>query len=160
MSQAAEVNIVVTVNGEERHISVAPGLSALNMLREKLDLTGAKLVCGEGECGACTVIVDGQSVNSCLMYAVDLDGREVSTVEGLQTSEKLDPVQQAFVDKGAIQCGYCTPGMVMQTTHLLAGNAKPTEEQIRRGLEGNVCRCTGYTKIFEAVNQAAESQRG
>jgi aerobic carbon-monoxide dehydrogenase small subunit len=156
MSQMPEVNIVVTVNGEKRHVSVAPGLSVLNMLRDKLDLTGAKLVCGEGECGACTVIVDGQSVNSCLMYAVELDGREVSTVEGLQKSEKLDPVQQAFVDKGAIQCGYCTPGMVMQTTHLLKNNAKPTDEQIRRGLEGNVCRCTGYTKIIEAVNQAAE----
>jgi carbon-monoxide dehydrogenase small subunit len=90
------------------------------------------------------------------MYAVELDGREVTTVEGLQTSEKLDPVQQAFVDKGAIQCGYCTPGMVMQTTHLHKQTGKPTEEQIRRGLEGNVCRCTGYTKIFEAVNQAAE----
>ena len=152
----SEVNITRTVNGEKRHVSVAPGLSVLNMLRDKLDLTGAKLVCGEGECGACTVIVDGTSVNSCLMYAVELDGREVTTVEGLQKSEKLDPVQQAFVDKGAIQCGYCTPGMVMQTTHLLKQTGKPTEEQIRRGLEGNVCRCTGYTKIFEAVNQAAE----
>jgi aerobic carbon-monoxide dehydrogenase small subunit len=154
----SEINIVVTVNGEKRHVSVPPGMSTLTMLRDKLDLTGAKLVCGEGECGACTVIVDGQSVNSCLMYAVELDGREVSTVEGLQTSDVLDPVQQAFVDKGAIQCGYCTPGMVMQTTHLLAGNGKPTDEQIRRGLEGNVCRCTGYTKIIEAVNQAAEGQ--
>ncbi|MBT6384330.1 MAG: (2Fe-2S)-binding protein [Alphaproteobacteria bacterium] len=150
------VNIIVTVNGEKRHVSVAPGLSVLNMLRDNLDLTGAKLVCGEGECGACTVIVDGVSVNSCLMYAVELDGREVTTVEGLQSSEKLDPVQQAFVDKGAIQCGYCTPGMVMQTTHLLSKNGKPNDEEIRRGLEGNVCRCTGYTKIIEAVNQAAE----
>ena len=150
------VDIIVTVNGEKRHVSVAPGLSVLNMLRDNLDLTGAKLVCGEGECGACTVIVDGVSVNSCLMYAVELDGREVTTVEGLQSSEKLDPVQQAFVDKGAIQCGYCTPGMVMQTTHLLSKNGKPNDEEIRRGLEGNVCRCTGYTKIIEAVNQAAE----
>ena len=150
------VNIIVTVNGEKRHVSVTPGLSVLNMLRDNLDLTGAKLVCGEGECGACTVIVDGVSVNSCLMYAVELDGREVTTVEGLQSSEKLDPVQQAFVDKGAIQCGYCTPGMVMQTTHLLSKNGKPNDEEIRRGLEGNVCRCTGYTKIIEAVNQAAE----
>ena len=152
------VDITVTVNGEKRHVSVQPGMSALSMLRDKLDLTGAKLVCGEGECGACTVIVDGTSVNSCLMYAVEMDGREVATVEGLQKSEKLDPVQQAFVDKGAIQCGYCTPGMVMQTTHLLAKNIKLTEEQIRRGLEGNVCRCTGYTKIFEAFQQAAEAQ--
>ena len=152
------VDISVTVNGEKRHVSVPPGLSVLSMLRDNLDLTGAKLVCGEGECGACTVIIDGTSVNSCLMYAVELDGRDVTTVEGLQKSEKLDPVQQAFVDKGAIQCGYCTPGMVMQTTHLLAKNIKLTEDQVRRGLEGNVCRCTGYTKIFEAVQQAAEAQ--
>ena len=149
------VNINLNVNGEDRRVTVTPGMSALNMLRELLDLTGAKLACGEGECGACTINVDGLSVNSCLMFAVELEGRSVTTIEGLQTADGLDPVQQAFVDHGAIQCGYCTPGMIMQTKHLLAGNANPTDEEIRRGLEGNVCRCTGYTKIFAAVHDVA-----
>ncbi len=149
------VNIKLNVNGEDRRVTVTPGMSALIMLRELLDLTGAKLACGEGECGACTINVDGLSVNACLMFAVELEGRSVTTIEGLQTAEGLDPVQQAFVDHGAIQCGYCTPGMIMQTKHLLAGNANPTDEEIRRGLEGNVCRCTGYIKIFAAVHDVA-----
>ncbi len=153
MSQMVE--IAFTLNGEECQISVPAGMSTLTMLREELDLTGAKLACGEGECGACTVLVDGVSVNSCLMYAADLDGRNVVTIEGLQTDDGLDPVQQAFVDHGAIQCGYCTPGMIMQTKHLLIGNPKPSKDEVRRGLEGNVCRCTGYSKIFDAVDQAA-----
>jgi len=153
MSQT--VNINLNVNGEDRRVTVTPGMSALNMLREMLDLTGAKLACGEGECGACTISIDGLSVNSCLMFAVELEGRRVTTIEGLQTAQGLDPVQQAFVDHGAIQCGYCTPGMIMQTKHLLAGNPNPTDEEIRRGLEGNVCRCTGYTKIFAAVHDVA-----
>jgi len=153
MSQT--VDITLNVNGEACQVSVAPTLSALNMVRELLDLTGAKMACGEGECGACTIIVDGQSVNSCLMFAVELDGRNVTTIEGLQSPEGLDPIQQAFVDHGAIQCGYCTPGMIMQTKQLLAEIPNPTDDQIRRGLEGNVCRCTGYTKIFDAIHDVA-----
>ena len=150
------IDIDVVVNGEARKVSIPLNMSALSMLREVLDLTGAKLACGEGECGACTVIVDGQSVNSCLMFAVELNCREVTTIEGLQTSESLDPLQQAFVDCGAIQCGYCTPGMIMQTKHLLSRVPFPSDDEIRRGLEGNVCRCTGYTKIFDAIHDVVE----
>ena len=151
------LEIELTVNGEARQVGVTPTMSALSMLRELLDLTGAKLACGEGECGACTILVDGQSVNSCLMFAVELDGRSVTTIEGLQTAEGLDPLQQAFVDHGAIQCGYCTPGMIMQSKHLLAQNPDPSDDDIRRGLEGNVCRCTGYTKIFDALHDVAKA---
>jgi carbon-monoxide dehydrogenase small subunit len=125
-------------------------------LRETLDLTGAKLACGEGECGACTVIVDGMSVNSCIMFAVDCDGREVTTIEGLQDDDGLDPVQRAFVELGSVQCGFCTPGMIMQAKNILDRHPDPDEETIRRGLEGNVCRCTGYSKIIEAVQAAAK----
>ena len=153
MSQMVDISL--TINGEKRNVNVPPGMSTLSMLRDLLDLTGAKLACGEGECGACTVLVNGVSVNSCLMFAVDLDGREVSTIEGLQSAVGLDPVQQAFVDHGAIQCGYCTPGMIMQTKHLLSEKPNPSKDEVRRGLEGNVCRCTGYSKIFDAVDQAA-----
>ena len=132
--------------------------SALSVLRGQFELAGAKLACGEGECGACTVIVDGLSLNSCLMPAVDLDGRDVLTVEGLWTEAGVDPVQQAFIDKGAVQCGFCTPGMIMQARYLVARNPKMTEAEIRRGLEGNTCRCTGYTKIVEAIADAAAAQ--
>jgi carbon-monoxide dehydrogenase small subunit len=151
------VELELNVNGEDRRVSVAPTMSALSMLRDQLDLTGAKLACGEGECGACTIIVDEQSVNACLMFAVELAGRSVTTIEGLQSPAGLDPVQQAFVDRGAIQCGYCTPGMIMQTKHLLAQNPDPSDDDIRRGLEGNICRCTGYTKIFDAIHDVAKS---
>jgi carbon-monoxide dehydrogenase small subunit len=154
------VEISFTLNGQRREASVAPEASALAMLRDEFDLTGAKLACGEGECGACTVIVDGQSVCSCILYAADLDGRSVETVEGLDAGEGLDPVQAAFVEHGAVQCGYCTPGMVMQIKHLLAENPDPDEAAIRRGLEGNVCRCTGYSKIIDAVFTAAQHLKG
>ena len=128
----------------------------LAMLRDAFDLTGAKLACGEGECGACTVLVDGISVNACLMFAVDCDGRDVVTVEGLQSEAGMDPVQRAFVDTGAVQCGYCTPGMIVQAKYLIHTGAAPDDDAIRRGLEGNVCRCTGYSKIIEAVQAAAK----
>lgn len=149
------VEIEFTLNGRPARAAVPIDMSALAMLREIFDLTGAKLACGEGECGACTIIVDGLSANACLLFAVDCDGREVGTVEGLQTDDGIDPVQQAFVDAGAVQCGYCTPGMVMQAKHILARHPDPDEDTIRRGLEGNVCRCTGYTKIIEAIEAAA-----
>jgi carbon-monoxide dehydrogenase small subunit len=148
--------IEFSLNGRPTRVSVPPSTSVLTMLRETLDLTGAKLACGEGECGACTVIVDGMSVNSCIMFAVDCDGREVITIEGLQDDDGLDPVQQAFVELGSVQCGFCTPGMIMQAKNILDRHPDPDEETIRRGLEGNVCRCTGYSKIIEAVQAAAK----
>jgi len=147
--------IAFTLNGRPARTAVPVTASALAMLRGVFELSGAKLACGEGECGACTIIVDGVSVNSCLMPAVDCEGRTVTTVEGLTTEAGLDPVQRAFVEHGAVQCGYCTPGMVLQVKHLLAQHERPTAEDIRRGLEGNVCRCTGYTKIVDAVLAAA-----
>ncbi len=148
--------IEFTLNGRATRVSVAVSMSALTMLRETLDLTGAKLACGEGECGGCTIIVDGMSVNSCIMFAADCDGREITTIEGLRDDDGLDPVQQAFVELGSVQCGFCTPGMIMQARSILDRHANPDAETIRRGLEGNVCRCTGYSKIIEAVQAAAK----
>ncbi len=147
--------IEFTLNGRAARVSVAVSMTALTMLREALDLTGAKLACGEGECGACTIIVDRLSVNSCIMFAADCDGREITTIEGLQGDDGLDPVQQAFVDLGSVQCGFCTPGMIMQARNILDRHPNPDAETIRRGLEGNICRCTGYSKIIEAVQAAS-----
>jgi carbon-monoxide dehydrogenase small subunit len=146
-----EVEITFDLNGRQTALAVPADMSALTMLRERLDLAGTKYACGEGECGACTIIVDGTSVNACLFYAVQCDGRTVSTIEGLRGEDGLDPMQQAFVDRGAIQCGYCMPGMIMQARYLADTHDKLSLEDLRRGLEGNVCRCTGYTKVFEAV---------
>jgi len=148
--------IELTLNGRAARVTVPLSMSALAMLRETQDLTGAKLSCGEGECGACTVIVDRLSVNSCIMFAADCDGREITTIEGLRDDSGLDPVQRAFVDLGSVQCGYCTPGMIMQAKHILDRHPDPDAETIRRGLEGNICRCTGYSKIIEAVQAAAK----
>lgn len=153
-----KVDVAFTLNGRAVAGAVPADASALSVLRGQFELPGAKLACGEGECGACTVIVDGLSLNSCLMPAVDLDGRDVLTVEGLWTAAGVDPVQQAFIDKGAVQCGFCTPGMIMQARYLVDRNPKITEAEIRRGLEGNTCRCTGYTKIVEAIADAAAAQ--
>ncbi len=158
MSLTTEINF--TLNGRPARVVVPVEMNALTMLRDVLDLTGAKLACGEGECGACTIIVDGDSVNSCLMFAVDCDGRDLATIEGLQTADGLDPIQRAFVDQGAIQCGFCMPGMMMQTKYLLSRDPNPSEETIRRGLEGNICRCTGYQKVIDAVNAVARAQGG
>jgi carbon-monoxide dehydrogenase small subunit len=127
------------------------------MLREVLDLTGTKYACGEGECGACTIMLDGKTVNSCLMYAVDCDGREVVTIEGLKADTELNPMQQAFVDYGAIQCGFCMPGMIVQANYLAETNPEMSREEMCRGLEGNVCRCTGYTKVLDAVTAVIKS---
>ena len=154
---SAKVDIEITVNGTLKQVSVAANKSTLDMLRDQLDLKGAKEACGEGECGACTIIVDGISVCSCLMYAVDCDGRKIETVEGLQTDDGLAPIQQAFVDNGAIQCGYCIPGMVMQAKHILTNHTNPSVEDIQRGLEGNICRCTGYRKILDAIAEVTDS---
>jgi carbon-monoxide dehydrogenase small subunit len=150
-----ETEIRFKLNGREVCLKVPVAMKTLAMLRDPLGLTGTKYACGEGECGACTIQVDGQTVNSCLMYAVDCDGRELVTIEGLRTPAGLHPLQQAFVDHGAVQCGYCTPGMIMQAKALLEENGNPTREELQRGLEGNLCRCTGYTKILDAVQAVA-----
>jgi carbon-monoxide dehydrogenase small subunit len=150
-----KIPIEFTLNGRLTRLKVPPDMSVLTMLREKLDLTGAKLACGEGECGACTVLVDDDTVNACLMFAVDCDGRQIQTIEGLRKGEELDPMQQAFVNHGAIQCGYCMPGMIMQAKYLVQKNPGVSREEIKRNLEGNICRCTGYTKIIDAVADVA-----
>jgi carbon-monoxide dehydrogenase small subunit len=137
-------------------VEIDPGARLIDVLRGPLGLTGTKEGCGNGECGACTVIVDGRAVNSCLLSALEVDGTEVTTVEGLVAAGgKLSPVQQAFVDEGGIQCGFCTPGMVMSVTALLRKNPAPTDPEIRDALVGNLCRCTGYVQIVDAVHAAA-----
>jgi len=150
-----EVEIKFTLNGRPVQIKVAPAMTTLSMLREKFDLTGGKLACGEGECGACTVKIDGRTINSCLSFAVDCNGREIQTIEGLGSVKGLEIMQQAFVEHGAIQCGYCMPGMIMQARYVVDQNAGSgytmTRDDIARGLEGNVCRCSGYTKVVDAV---------
>jgi carbon-monoxide dehydrogenase small subunit len=147
---SCRVEIAFSLNGRPVRLAVPAEMSTLAMLRDELQLTGAKLACGEGECGACTVLVDGRSLNACLMYAVDLDGREVETVEGLRGDE-LHPLQRAFVQHGAIQCGFCTPGLIMQAKYLVENGLAPDREALKRGLEGNLCRCTGYAKVMDAI---------
>jgi len=145
------VTVSIKVNGENRSASVPPETTLLKLLRESFGLTGAKLGCDVGDCGACTVIVDGRLVNSCLMLAGQVDGRDVLTIEGLATMDRLDPIQKAFEDKGSLQCGFCGPGVIMSTKALLDQNPNPTLQEIRDGLAGNLCRCTGYSKMIEAV---------
>jgi aerobic carbon-monoxide dehydrogenase small subunit len=152
--------IQLTVNGQSVDAAVEPNRTLLQLLREDLGLTGTKHGCGLGDCGACTVILDGQPVNSCLVLAIQANGREVLTIEGLAENGKLHPIQQAFVDKGAIQCGFCTPGMILSAKALLDANPKPTEQDIRMAISGNLCRCTGYQKIVEAIGEAAEKIQG
>jgi carbon-monoxide dehydrogenase small subunit len=151
----ANHTITVTVNGASERLSVASNMTLLQMLREKLALTGTKNGCEAGECGACTVLVDGEPVNSCMMLAVEADGREVLTVEGLAPEGRLSPLQQAFVEHNAVQCGFCTPGMLMSAQALLQRNPNPTETEIKEALVGNLCRCTGYVRIVQAVRTAA-----
>ncbi|MFC1883867.1 (2Fe-2S)-binding protein [Thermodesulfobacteriota bacterium] len=153
-------NIKLKVNGDIYSLSVDPLRSLNDVLREELNLTGTKLGCGSGDCGACTVLVDGKSVSSCLTLAVEADGKDIATVEGLASSgEKLHPVQEAFIENGAIQCGFCTAGMEMSAVHLLSSNGNPTEAQIREGLSGNLCRCTGYNQIVDAISAAADKMK-
>jgi len=142
------------VNGESRSLEVFPMARLLDVLREQLQLTGTKEGCGEGECGACTVSIDGQIVNSCLVPIAQVNGCEVTTIEGVAGADQLHAVQQAFIDHGGAQCGICTPGMVLAAVDLLNRNPEPTENDIRNGLAGNLCRCTGYMKIFESVVRA------
>jgi carbon-monoxide dehydrogenase small subunit len=155
-----KTEISFTLNGSEVTLSVEGHTRLIDLLRGPLGLTGTKEGCGKGECGACTVIVDGRTVNSCLYPALEIEGRSVTTIEGLQgTGNELSTIQKAFVDHGAIQCGFCTPGMIMSTKMLLDSNPDPTEDEIRDGLLGNLCRCTGYVQIIEAVKEAAAQLR-
>jgi carbon-monoxide dehydrogenase small subunit len=151
--------ITVTVNGVVETHEVAPNQTLLGFLRDTLDLTGAKEGCNEGECGACIVLLDGRAVNSCLVLAAEVDGATITTVEGLATAAGLHPVQEAFLKHHAVQCGFCTPGMIMTTVGLLRDNPSPTEADVRRALSGNLCRCTGYRQIIDAVLEAAEALR-
>lgn len=146
------------VNGVKRELEVNVGESLLNVLRDRLDLTGTKEGCGVGECGACTVLVDGENIDSCIYLAVWADGKDIVTVEGLSQNGELSPVQNAFVENGAVQCGFCTPGLVMSTTALAAGNQKMSRDEIRRALSGNLCRCTGYQKVIEAAEKTINQE--
>ena len=152
--------ITFTVNGKPQKVHVKPSWTLASVLREQLGLLGTKIGCGEGECGACTVLMNGKNVTSCLVLAVQADSAEIITIEGLENTDgTLHPVQEAFVESGAVQCGYCTPGMVMSTIALLEKHPEPTEQEVREGLTGNLCRCTGYQKIFEAVQIASKKMR-
>ena len=148
--------IRLTLNGQPRTFEVTQEETLLHLIREQAGLTGAKKGCDLGECGACTVIMDGRAVNSCCVFALQADGADVETIEGIGTAEAPHPLQQAFVDAGAIQCGYCTPGMIMAAKALLDRNPTPTMEEIRQAMSGNLCRCTGYEKIEQAIVQASE----
>lgn len=150
-------SVTVTVNGAEEQLEVPSNMTLLQMLRERLALTGTKNGCEAGECGACTVLVDGEPVNSCLMLAVEANGREVLTVEGLAPEGQLSPLQQAFVEHNAVQCGFCTPGMLMSAHALLKRNPQPSPEEIKQALVGNLCRCTGYVRVIDAILAAAEN---
>ncbi len=151
-----KVAVTVVVNGESRTIEAYPMERLLDVLREQLRLTGTKEGCGEGECGACSVMIDGRIVNSCLVPAAQVEGTEIKTIEGVATGDQLHRVQQAFIECGGAQCGICTPGMVLAAVNLLERTPNPTEEEIRNGLAGNLCRCTGYMKIFESVVRACQ----
>ncbi len=148
--------IELTINGKKRKVETTPSIRLLDLLRDDLHLTGTKEGCGKGECGACTVIMNGELIASCLVLAPQADGAVITTIEGLGKGENLDPIQEAFVETGAVQCGFCTPGMILATKKLLEENSHPDEEEIKRGISGNLCRCTGYQKIFDAVKLAAD----
>jgi carbon-monoxide dehydrogenase small subunit len=148
--------IELSINGETCELAVEPNTTLAEAIREQVGLTGTKEACGTGECGTCTVLIDGRPILSCLTLAVDCRNQDILTIEGLAEGETLTPVQQAFQDCGAIQCGFCTPGMVLSTTALLEASPHPSTHDIQKALEGHLCRCTGYNKIFEAVRQAAD----
>jgi len=151
--------ITLEVNGVSETAEVEVGQTLLRFLRDSLDLTGTKEGCNEGECGSCMVLLDGRPVNSCLVLAVEADGRAVTTIEGLSKPDVLHPLQKAFLSHAAIQCGFCTPGMIVSAAALLHGNPDPTEDDVRKALAGNLCRCTGYRQIVDAVRDAAEALR-
>ena len=149
----------LTINGEPHELLVEAYCSLLDMLRDELQLTGSKKGCDEGDCGACTVLMDGKTVTSCMVLALDARDREITTVEGLMQNNRLHPVQDAFVQYGGVQCGFCTPGLIMSGVGLLLENANPTEEDVRYAIGGNLCRCTGYSKVVQAILNAADAMR-
>jgi aerobic-type carbon monoxide dehydrogenase small subunit (CoxS/CutS family) len=148
--------IRIKVNGQEREVTVEARQTLLDVLRYDLRLTGTKEGCGDGNCGSCTVLLNGEAVNSCLVFAVEVDGQEITTIEGLAQGGRLHPLQQAFIDEGAVQCGFCTPGVILMAKAFLESNPRPTEAQVRLAIAGNLCRCTGYDKIVRAILRAAE----
>ena len=154
-----DVDVAVTVNGKPRTGRVEPRKTLADFLREDLGLTGTHLACEHGVCGACTVIIDDRAVRSCLQFAVQVEGASITTVEGLDTDGVLNPVQRAFMNEHGLQCGFCTPGFVISATALLAANPDPTDDEIREGLSGNICRCTGYQGIIKAVRSAADEMK-
>lgn len=158
-AEVEKVAMTMTVNGQPRTLKVYPHHTLLDVLRDQLRLTGTKECCLQGECGACTVLLDGRAVDSCLVLALEADGATVVTIEGLAANDKLDAVQQAFLDKGAVQCGFCVPGMIMSTKYLLNTNPHPTREEVQEALAGNLCRCAGYYRILEAVAAIAEATK-
>jgi carbon-monoxide dehydrogenase small subunit len=151
----SEITVTLTVNGHVLTVTAAAHKTLLYLLRDNLSLYGTKDGCSEGECGACTVLMDGQPVNACLILAGQADGKDIITIEGLATNSHLHPLQRAFVQAGAVQCGFCTPGLILSAVALLKNHPQPTDDQIRHALTGNLCRCTGYTQIIEAVKLAA-----
>ena len=154
MSELIDLNFIV--NGEKKHISIDPSMTLLEILRHTLKLTGTKEGCGKGECGTCTVLMNGKAVNACLVLGSQLEGTEILTVEGVSNGRELHSLQKSFIEEGAVQCGFCIPGMIISAKALLDENPSPTEEEIRRGISGNLCRCTGYTKIVSAIQKASE----
>ena len=152
--------ITFILNGARQELSVQPWRTLLEVIREDLGLTGTKEGCGEGECGSCTVMMGGKTVNSCLVPAAEADHMEITTIEGLAKGDALHPIQEAFVNHSGMQCGFCTPGMIMSAKELLESNPNPNEEEIREGIAGNFCRCTGYTKIIESISAAARAMQG
>ncbi len=151
-----KTKIILIVNGKKEELHINPNRTLLSVLREELGLTGAKHGCDNGECGACTVLLDGKPVCSCLKLAVAADGHQITTIEGLSNDGNLDPIQQAFIDNGAIECGFCTPGMILTAKALLDENPDPTEYEVRDYIKGNLCRCTGYVKIVDAILDSAK----
>jgi aerobic carbon-monoxide dehydrogenase small subunit len=157
--RADSLAITLTINGTQHALEVQPHHTLLEILRDQAGLTGTKECCSEGECGACTVLLDERTVDSCLVLGVEADGHAVLTIEGLAKAGRLDPIQQAFLETGAVQCGFCIPGMIMSAKHLLTNNPQPTEAEIKEGLAGNLCRCAAYSRIIEAVAAAAKAER-
>jgi len=154
----AGIEINLTVNGREYRVEVEPSTRLIDLLRDELGLTGTKEGCGKGECGTCTVIMDGKTVNSCLILAPQAHKSDIITIEGIGSRQKPHPLQRAFVEEGAVQCGYCTPGLILSSYFLLKENPNPGIEEIQEGISGNLCRCTGYTKVIEAVKKVAEGR--
>jgi carbon-monoxide dehydrogenase small subunit len=152
----SKVKIELTINGEKRKVETTISTRLLDLIRDDLHLTGTKEGCGKGECGACTVIMNGELITSCLVLAPQADGAVITTIEGIGSGDHLDLIQEAFIETGAVQCGFCTPGIILAAKKLLEENSHPDEEEIKRGISGNLCRCTGYQKIFDAVRLAAD----